>query len=318
LATAYAFQLRNSAENAAMRNEARQEANRALQLTPQNGEAYLALELIAPRYYWQDREALLLKGLNADPAFEPAAMMEGRLLWSVGRNHDALPWFKRAYNTDPLHNDNTFTYAASLASEGYPDKSRTLVAQMEARWPDQVATRNARFWTSVISGATDDTLAIVANPAKWPLGMNKKSAEAWQMALVAGASKDSARSRAIETIASTAADGSLNRGEALLLLSMLNDIEGAFAQAQYYEPADPKWGPFLFLEPTKPMRFDPRFMSLAVKFGYAAYWRSTNQWPDFCSAPNLTYNCKAEVVRLAAENPNLEPMTALRPIAATY
>ena len=112
------FNSGRSLENEALRTEAQREANRALQLEPHNGEAYVALELVLPRFHWQEREALLLKGIAADPDFEPVAMMKGRLLWSVGRNRDALPWFKRAYNIDPLHNDNTFTYAVSLASGG--------------------------------------------------------------------------------------------------------------------------------------------------------------------------------------------------------
>lgn len=249
LAAADAFQLRQEPQNEALRTEARREANRALQLEPHNGEAYVALELVLPRFHWQEREALLLKGIAADPDFEPVAMMKGRLLWSVGRNRDALPWFKRAYNLDPLHNDGTFTYAVSLASGGQMEASQKLVEKMDAQWPEHIKTRDAHFWTSVISGAADDTLAVLADAAKWPLGMNQKSADVWRAALAAHASKDaSARVRAIRAIKDTAAEGSLNRGEALLLLSVLNDVDGAFAQAQFYEPADPKWGPFLFLD----------------------------------------------------------------------
>jgi DNA-binding winged helix-turn-helix (wHTH) protein/TolB-like protein len=317
LAVAYAFQLRNDPGNEVLRNEALLEASRALELDPHNGEAYVARELLLPRLSWKQREELLLKGFDADPSFEPASLMEGRLLWSVGRGHDALRWFKDAYNTDPLHNNNSFAYAASLASEGYLDESRKLVAEMEARWPEQVGTKNARFWTSVISGATDDTQALLANPEKWPLGMNQRSAEAWHLALTAYASKDgSARTRAIEAINRRAGDGSLGHGEALLLFSMLNDVDDAFAEAQHYEPTDPRWGPFLFLGPTQAMRSDRRFLALAVRFGYASYWRSTDQWPDFCMARNLPYNCKAEVAKLAVYDPGLEPNKGLGPIAA--
>jgi hypothetical protein len=190
--------------------------------------------------------------------------------------------------------------------------------RMEAQWPGHIKTRDARFWTSVISGATGDTLDILTDGARWPLGMNRRNAEVWHAALIAHASNDgSARVRAIKAIKDTATTGSLNRGEALLLLSLLNDVDGAFAQAQFYEPADPKWAPFLFLGPTQPMRSDPRFMPLAVKFGFAAYWRSTGQWPDYCKAPELPYDCKAEVEKLAVDDPELEPMAVLRPIAAT-
>jgi DNA-binding winged helix-turn-helix (wHTH) protein/TolB-like protein/tetratricopeptide (TPR) repeat protein len=318
LAVGDAFQTRFDPENEVLRQEARQEANRALELDPHNGEAYIALELILPRLNWREREALLLKGANADPEFEPAAMHEARLLWSVGRSHDALPWFKRAYNTDPLHNDNVFTYAVSLAAEGRPADSQNFQELMRVKWPDSTKTRDAHFWSSMLSGATGQVLDIIADQNQWPMGMNLKSAEAWRLALTAYRSNDGyARLRATRAIKDMAADDSLNHGEALLLLSLLNDVDGAFAQAQDYEPTDPRWGPFLFLGPTRVMRFDPRFMALAARLGFAAYWRSTGQWPDFCKAPDLPYDCKAEVARLAAQDPDLKPTAVIHRSAAT-
>jgi DNA-binding winged helix-turn-helix (wHTH) protein/TolB-like protein len=319
LAVVDAFQVRSDSENETLRSEARREANRALVLDPRDGEAYVALELILPPLQWKEREALLRKSVIADPDFEPAAMMEARLLWSVGRGHDALPWFDRAYNLNPLHADNAFTYAASLASEGKAGEGQRVLKQMDAQLPDHSKTRDAHFWASLLSGATGETLAIVADPVRWPLGMNQKSAGVWRAALTAQASKDQAtRAHAIRTIEDAAADASLTRGQALLLLSMLNDVEGAFAQAQFYEPADPKWAPFLFLGPTEAMRFDRRFMALAVKFGFAAYWRATGQWPDFCQAPGLPYDCKAEVDKLAEDDPELKPQAVYHPVAGNY
>jgi tetratricopeptide (TPR) repeat protein len=319
LAAADAFQFRNAPENEALHREVVQEANQALKLDPHNGEAYVALELAAPRFNWQEREALLLKGAVVDPGFEPAAMHEARLLWAVGRGHDALFWFARAHKVDPLHNDDNFTYAASLTSEGHLAESQKLIQQMDARWPDNVKTRDAHFWTSVLSGATGETLAILADAERWPLGMNQKSALVWHAALIAQTSKDEGvRAHAIKGIEDTAAEGSLSRGQALLLLSMLNDVDGAFEQAQYYEPQDPKWAPFLFLGPTEGLRFDRRFMPLAVKFGFAAYWRSTGQWPDFCTAPGLPYDCKAEVEKLGEDDPGLKPIIPGRPVQGTY
>jgi DNA-binding winged helix-turn-helix (wHTH) protein/TolB-like protein len=318
LAVGDAFQSRFEPENEALRQEARQEANRALELDPRNGEAYIALELISPRLNWREREALLLKGASVDPEFEPAAMHEARLLWAVGRSHDALPWFRRAYNTDPLHADNVFNYAVSLAVEGHPADSQNFLELMRTKWPDSTKTRDAHFWSSTLSGATGQVLDIIADPKQWPMGMNQKSADAWRQALTAYRSNDgSARLRALQAIKETAADDSLNHGEALLLLSLLNDVDDAFAQAQDYEPTDPRWGPFLFLGPTQVMRFDRRFMALAARLGFAAYWRSTGQWPDFCKAPGLPYDCKAEVARLAAQDPDLKPTAVIHRVAAT-
>jgi hypothetical protein len=59
-------------------------------------------------------------------------------------------------------------------------------------------------------------------------------------------------------------------------------------------------------------------MALAVKWGFAAYWRSTGQWPDFCSAPNLPYDCRAEVAKLALSNPALNSMGEVNKASIPY
>jgi TolB-like protein len=315
LAAADAFQLKSDPQNVMLRDEARREAKRALELDPANGEAYVALELVLPRFSWKERELVLLRGIKADPGFSPVTYMEGRLRSAVGRNQDALFWFRRGYNIDPLHANNTFTYAVSLLSQGSPAESQRLLLQMDAQWPQHIATRNAHFWTSILSGARDETLSILADPSKWPVGMNQKSASVWRLTITAPKERLAQTRVAVKE---TAAEGSLSRGEALLLLSMLDDIDGAFAQAQYYLPSDPQWGPLLFLEPTRPMRRDPRFMALAVKLGFASYWRSTDQWPDFCSAGDLPYDCKAEVAKLAVANPALRPMAEVNRAPIPY
>ena len=82
-------------------------------------------------------------------------MMEGRLLWSVGRGRDALAWFQRAHDLNPLHNGENWSLALNLAEEGHKAESRALVAQMQVQWPGQLSTRDARFWTSIVNGAND-------------------------------------------------------------------------------------------------------------------------------------------------------------------
>jgi TolB-like protein len=301
----------------ALRAEARREAGRALALEPHNGEAYLALELSLPTLDWMGREALLIQGAAAEPSFEPGAMMEGRLLWVVGRGNEALPWFWRAHDLNPLHNGETWSLAVILASEGHPAESRALVAQMQTQWPDQFSTRDARFWTSVVSGATDDTLALLADPAApaaCACQVNQRSANAWRAALKASASKDTAaRVDAVKTVMAAADAGSLNHGDALTLLTMLGDPDDAFAQAQLYRPVNPYMPPYLFLPPTAPLRSDPRFMQLAAKLGLVAYWRATGHWPDFCSEPSLPYDCRGEAAKVAALRPPSKPMIAAGP-----
>ena len=37
---------------------------------------------------------------------------------------------------------------------------------------------------------------------------------------------------------------------------------------------------------------DPKSMAAASRLGFIRYWRSTGNWPDFCSDPTLPYDCK--------------------------
>ena len=57
---------------------------------------------------------------------------------------------------------------------------------------------------------------------------------------------------------------------------------------------------FLFFPLTAPLRRDPRFMQLAVRFKQVDYWRSSGKWPDFCAEPGLPYNCQTEANKLEA------------------
>jgi hypothetical protein len=88
------------------------------------------------------REALLVHGVAVDPNFEPIVMMVGRLLWSVGRGSDALVWFQRGHDVDPLHNGENWSLALNLAAEGHARDSQALLAKMETQWPPPGLTDN--------------------------------------------------------------------------------------------------------------------------------------------------------------------------------
>jgi hypothetical protein len=298
----------------ALRADVRLEAKRALALEPHNGEAWLALELSTPLLDWQGREALLVQGTAADPNFEPIVMMEGRLIWAVGRGKDAIVWLKSAHDINPLHNGEALSLALNLASEGRPAESRAVVAQMALQWPDHSSTKAARFWTNVVTGATDDALAQLADPAARPSGLDQKAVDAWSATLKVSTLKEAAaKADAVKAVMEAASTGSLGRGPALMLLAMLGDLDGAFAQAELYQPANPIAPPYLFLPTTAAMRSDPRFMQVAAKLGLVAYWRATGHWPDFCSEPGLPYDCRREAVKIAALHAPSRPMIEAGP-----
>jgi hypothetical protein len=93
------------------------------------------------------------------------------------------------------------------------------------------------------------------------------------------------------TLAIAAPGGASASVEALSVLGFNDD---AFAVAQRYTTG----GQFLFFPLTAPLRRDPRFMQLAVRYRLVDYWRSSGHWPDFCADPALPYNCRTEANRL--------------------
>ena len=53
---------------------------------------------------------------------------------------------------------------------------------------------------------------------------------------------------------------------------------------------------------------DSPVQSFRVQFGL---------WPDFCKTPGLAYDCKAEVEKLAARDPELKPTAMIHRLQAT-
>jgi hypothetical protein len=39
---------------------------------------------------------------------------------------------------------------------------------------------------------------------------------------------------------------------------------------------------------------------LAAKAGYVRYWQKRNRWPDFCSDPDLPFDCRKEAARVSS------------------
>ena len=56
----------------------------------------------------------------------------------------------------------------------------------------------------------------------------------------------------------------------------------------------------LFRPNLKNLRQDPRFINVAARFRLLDYWRHSGKWPDFCSDPDLPYDCRTEAARIAA------------------
>lgn len=87
----------------------------------------------------------------------------------------------------------------------------------------------------------------------------------------------------------------------LQALGPLNRVDQLYAFLdQWPVEEDLKGATYILFRPwTAKVRRDPRFMRLAKRLGLLDYWEKTGNWPDFCSEPDMPYNCKTEATKLA-------------------
>jgi TolB-like protein len=282
--------------------DARREAEEAIKLDPKGDDAFLALSMLAPPDDWRAGEAPLRKGMALDPTNPAYPYFLGQTKFAPeGRLRAAADALRRAVALDPYWPGPTDYLAVYLMETGQADEGQQLLDRMQRYWPGNWATLSGRFWKEALHGDPDAAAALLADPRTRPPYLNSRSVVVWQTALKALKSNrpDANAAAAVRTAVDA---GQFDPAPAVWLLARLGDVDGAFAvadkfplQVAFYDLAGP---PALFTTAAAPMRRDPRFMRLAAKLGLVDYWRSTGNWPDFCSEPGLPYDCKAEAARI--------------------
>jgi TolB-like protein len=280
--------------------EARNEAQRALQLNPNVGEGYLALAYLLPSADWQGREALLLKGSAADPDWPFLPYHVSKHLWTVGDLKGALAVDERGLALMPFHLGLSAQQAIELASLGQLREAKDSVDRVVSLWPSAPRSRQLQFWFTIFFRPPKEALALLDNPELRPDELEPVAIAAWRDFITAGSGDDAARTKAKDVMTRMADDRKVDRANAVQALSMLGDVDGAFAQMRKY--VDETGGyhrgmlilppAILFYPTTAAMRRDPRFMPYAASLGLVTYWRATGKWPDFCSEPGLPYDCR--------------------------
>jgi tetratricopeptide (TPR) repeat protein len=141
-----------------LRDPARAEAaisllERAIELEPSRGDAYLALASIYRARGWLRRElALWLGRFDLDPSDPEASERIGWILWFIGRARDALPWLERAVTLRPSGRWATFYRGnAFLWLQDY-DRARQMYERQLALQADHSSAHAGFMWTLLAAG----------------------------------------------------------------------------------------------------------------------------------------------------------------------
>lgn len=272
------------AESGSTSRAAVQEAQRALQLDPRNGEAHHALAArLDGRGHWLEREQDFTRAAQLSPTLPFVNDLYVGMLREVGRWNDATDLNRRTVATDPFSASQLASLAILRASAGDLEEAESLATRAYLLNPAEGAEARATiaFWW-------EDPARAVAELRSGPSaqrGCFESYLAQWLKAKGGGQRGLPADCAGVDP------------GYRVRMLAREGDIDGAYAAVE----ADPNASryPTLFFYPEmKAFRRDRRFMPLAARLGLASYWRRSGHWPDFCAEPNLPYDCKTVAARL--------------------
>ena len=259
-------------------------------------ELDVARSALLPSNAISARMKLAESAYNRAPADDAIAVYYSVLLTRAGRLYEGVAAARRAVRNDPLSPFNRETLILALATAGRTAEAEQELRQADALWPDSVALRETHYTLSL--RFTDPHTAIRLRDS----GQLMPSSAPWQGSFLAA--------RADPTPANV--ERALRDARALYAsdwrwISHISQTFGEFGRDDELFDILLKWNrpdsvdfvtDVIFRPPLHNFRRDPRFMQVAKHLGLLDYWRSSGRWPDFCSEPDLPYDCRREAAKL--------------------
>ncbi len=267
----------------AVRVESARAARRALELDPHAADAYVAQEMLLRPTDWAQREALLRTAVSVDPRWPHGNGFLAMLLTETGRMREAAIYGQRAAAAD-LQIDWKPFGAKMACDAGQTDSAISDLREHLSSSPGDSASKWALRWCLLDAGRAREVEADdpASNDHEFQLFR-----EAAVRALASDAPGDREKARQLGSKLPT--DASSAR-VVIVWSAAIGDVDTAFRFADTVSPGYPLTGitDFLFVPQTESMRRDPRFFTLAKRFGLAQFWVASGRWPDFCDGPRLS------------------------------
>jgi tetratricopeptide (TPR) repeat protein len=264
----------------------------ASKLDPEMPEVLYAEILLLPLTAVNQRMELIDKALELHPDNATLRSLRSNLLLSVGRMHDAVTEAKQAAEIDILSPAMQSGYIFALAHSGQQELAQKELTKAETLWPGAQTLKDTRFSIGIRYG---DPAAALKELKTGAVRSDVPTAqESFLLARMSPTSENVDRA-----ISEAVAAERTSIRQLIQVLAEFGRVNDAINYLLKYDAAAGQ--PFtdaLFRPNTRNLRQDPRFMQVAKRFGLLDYWRTTGQWPDFCSEPGLLYDCKAEAAKL--------------------
>lgn len=283
--------LRNTREEATrLSEEARAAAQRALRLNPRTASAYVVLA--NTHYYapgapnWLEMERNLRQALEIDPELTQARLEHAWTLHHVGRMRAALDAFSGLTRAaDPRARSDLLLVAVLQAQFGNRGAADAMLGRLARIYPEQV--RDAEWGITIWWDDADIALSRIRTLARGSASLEDDlpCLEQYLFA-VARRGRDAIRGL-------PGACSGIETEWRIRMLARQGDVDAAYTlfEATRTQTISQK-ARILYYPEMREFRRDRRFMPLARRMGLVDYWLATNRWPDFCSEPDLPYDCR--------------------------
>ncbi len=284
--------------------ESAREAEKAIALDPKNSEAYAARARLVPPPGWPEREKNLALAVTQPGAGLLPNAIYALMLGEVGRLNEAAVYAQKVASEDSGDPDYVSLIATSLAAQGKDDDADRALTRALQIAPTNPVNQAFRFHMYEWFGRWDEALRILEDDAnRSPLLTQEEDLAAGEAFIKAMATDDpSARATARDAEFVSVSHDRAHLMVAISHLSALGLVDDAYRLAAQVPPSAQQDDlSVLFTPLNAQLRRDPRFIALAAKVGLVGYWTASGKWPDFCSAPDLGYNCKVEAQKVASK-----------------
>ena len=287
-----------------MQQRARSAAQQGLSIDRRNAHAIVGRAWAKPFMgHWLAVIPEVRRAVAAAPNDGETNFMLAMNLAMIGRSKEALEHANPILDAGPTPGIYVW-HSQMLWSAGHDDALDAMLDQATKLYPTHFGVWFTRFYTAMLSGRPEASLALAADTANWPTGIDAEEIESVVRVAKAIQSRDPSAVEAVTKEWMEQAHHGAGRAEnAAQFLSALGRLDEAFAVLRAYffgegfdagevrfaraqasfTPRNDRQTSFLFNPALKSARADPRFAKLTVDLGLNNYWHASGQKPDYLS-----------------------------------
>lgn len=272
---------------------ARSHLSEARKLHPNMPEATVLEVSLLPLSSYQQALRLLDTAKRQNPDNPDVLSFRADPLLAVGRMQEAIEDAKRAADLDPLSPSTRGSYILALAYAGRVDAAKKELQTLERLWPGTGILQEIQFRFHLRFGDPKKALEMARS-----LDIGGENQERFLLA----------RANPTEQNINDMVNNARHGASSAEFLGFMAQALGEFGRNEQLFELLNNWpnrddirslGNVYFRPALKGLRHDPRFMKIAGKAGLVSYWKTSGQWPDFCSEPDLPYECEEAANRIS-------------------